>query len=349
MVNSKKKISMPYFQNTLKENKIPSNKLSEIIRLEKFLEFCNLSNSQLISIPGDCSRRNYFRVLHNSQTYIIMDLLYEPNVLEPFIEISKFLVNEGLSAPIIYNISDDRSLVLLEDFGKGSYTSILNANNEMEEELYHLAIESLKVLYKSQTDLNLKYHNKEILSAELEVFKEWYLKPKFLQKDVEKISDEFFAILKKLYAHLDTHKPIISLKDFHADNLFYLPDRNGVKKVGIIDFQDALFSTPAHDLVSLLEDARRDVNEESVNKSLDNFSSLFNNKTDKDNFKEMYAINSIQRNLRIVGLFNRLNLRDQKPHYSQLFLPRVLKYVKNTLELPSLMELKKWFIKYDVL
>ena len=120
-----------------------------------------------------------------------------------------------------------------------------------------------------------------------------------------------------------------------------------VKKVGIIDFQDALFSSPAHDLVSLLEDARRDVDFAVTQKSIERFSKVFQSKEDKLAFQEAYTITSIQRNLRIVGVFHRLKMRDNKAHYL-LFLPRVYKYINNTLTSSLLVELNTWVKKYAV-
>ncbi len=338
---------MPYSQNIRKSDNSNLKELNEIIRLEKFLNGAGLKNTKLEAIPGDAGKRNYFRAHTYNNSFIIMDALQDKSAVAPFIKIANILNDIGLSTPKIHHISEDKTLLLLEDFGTFSYTKYLQTHPTAENELYDLAVDTLRVIYESDLRPELSQHTPSNLNDELAIFTEWYLKPRLDAIQFPKASEEFFNIFKKLYVHLEPLKPILSLKDFHADNLFYLPNRMDVKKVGIIDFQDALFSSPAHDLVSLLEDARRDVDFAVTQKSIERFSKVFQSKEDKLAFQEAYTITSIQRNLRIVGVFHRLKMRDNKAHYL-LFLLRVYKYINNTLTSSLLVELNTWVKKYAV-
>lgn len=338
---------MPYSQNILKTDDSNLNELNAIIRLEKFLNEANLHNTRLQAIPGDAGKRNYYRVHTYNNSFVIMDALHDKSIVSPFIKIANILNELGLSTPKIHQVSDDKTLLLLEDFGDLSYTKYLSKNSNAEEELYDLAIQALKVIYKSNLRPELNHHTFNVLNEELTIFTEWYLKTRLSPLDFAKANEEFLMIFNKLYIYLENLKPIIALKDFHADNLFYLPNRQDVKKVGIIDFQDALFSSPTYDIVSLVEDARRDVDDNVTQKSINKFCELFPNNEDKQAFLDGYKITSIQRNLRIVGVFHRLKLRDNKPNYIS-FLPRVYKYINNTLASPILSELNAWVRKYEV-
>ena len=123
--------------------------------------------------------------------------------------------------------------------------------------------------------------------------------------------------------------------DFHADNLLWLPEREGLHKVGVLDFQDAVVGNAAYDYVSLLEDARRDVSKDVVAKILHGKNA---------EFMKDYFILGAQRNCKIVGYFHRLNKRDNKPGYLK-FLPRVWAHLRGDLEHPALSPLKEWFRK----
>jgi aminoglycoside/choline kinase family phosphotransferase len=127
-------------------------------------------------------------------------------------------------------------------------------------------------------------------------------------------------------------KPVMVLRDYHADNLMILPNKNGHQQVGLLDFQDAVAGSRAYDLVSLLEDARRDVSEKTRRKIFDYY--LEKSACDKEVFVNDYAILSLQRNIKIVGIFSRLSTRDGKHQYLDL-LPRVLDFIKARLESSS--------------
>ena len=140
---------------------------------------------------------------------------------------------------------------------------------------------------------------------------------------------EYKYLWFELFDKLDKENQTVVLRDYHADNLMTLPNRDNYKQVGLLDFQDALIGSRAYDLVSLLEDARRDVDENNRRKIFDYY--VKKSGCDEEKFRTDYAILSLQRNMKIVGIFSRLSVRDNKHHYLDL-LPRVIGFVEKRLK-----------------
>jgi N-acetylmuramate 1-kinase len=141
---------------------------------------------------------------------------------------------------------------------------------------------------------------------------------------------------------VDTNKKMLVLRDYHSENLMLLRNHEGEKRVGLLDFQDALMGSPVYDIVSLLDDARRDVTpkiqEEIINYYLDLFP-----KTERTQFLNDYAIIGAQRNLKILGIFSRLKMRDGKEHYLPL-IPRVRAYLLANLQAEPLKILRDFLL-----
>jgi len=145
--------------------------------------------------------------------------------------------------------------------------------------------------------------------------------------------------------HLDNCPRIWTLRDYHSPNLIWLPERFGVARVGLLDYQDAVMGAPAYDLMSLLQDARRDV-PENVETELYAYywQQLEHNDIayDREDFDIAYAILGAQRCTKILGIFARLADRDNKPAYLA-HIPRVRAYLERNLQHPYLKDLKHWF------
>ena len=139
-----------------------------------------------------------------------------------------------------------------------------------------------------------------------------------------------------------------SLRDFHVDNLFWLPERAGIARVGLIDTQDAVIGHPAYDLVSILQDARVDVAEETAGELLDLYCAARAEAAagfDEAAFRIAYAVLGVQRAAKILGIFSRLSLRDGKHGYLR-HLPRVRRQLDRGLQNPALMGLRSWFERH---
>lgn len=320
----------------------------ESLKLE-FLHNCNLKDAQRVKLKNDASFRRYERIIDNDKSFILMDAPIEHEETLPFINIANFLKNSNLSAPEILNSNSEHGFILLEDFGDESFNNILSGksplSNELgEDKIYERAVDCLIHLHKiPSTKISIPEYTDEIYLRESNQFIDWYvstLNGEILSEDQKQ---EFNYILKELLDKTKISPDVVVLRDYHADNLMWLTDRVAHNKVGILDFQDALMGSITYDLVSLLEDARRDVNTALAENMINHYLKAFPQLSRKD-FHLAYTILGIQRNLKIVGFCARQAVHNKNPFYLSL-LPRVWRYINNDLKHPSLLHLKKWLVK----
>lgn len=296
------------------------------LAIVKFLDDNGLEAAEMQALPGDASNRHYIRIRKDNQKFMLMVAPPEKEDTRPFVKVDQILRDAGLNAPEIFARDIENGLLLLEDFGDDQFSKVLREGSGDEREMYGVAVKLLDFLPEVEPT-ELKPYSEEKMLTESVTFVDWFA--------THANRDEFIAIWKKLIAKLDNSANKLTLLDYHADNLMWMPNREGIEKVGLLDFQDAVIGHPAYDLVSLLEDARRDVDKSIV-------ADILKNKT--PDFLRDYFILGAQRNCKIVGYFHRLNKRDNKPGYLK-FLPRVWDHLRNDLEYPALAELKAWMQK----
>ena len=272
----------------------------------------------------------------------------------PFVAISDWLSELGLSAPKIEAVDLARGLLLLEDLGDGLFTNVIDAGGD-EHLLYQTALDVLIHLHTHKTpqslpirgraDLVLKTYDSLALCAEADLLIEWYWPLIFGQAPKDDVRDSYRNIWRRLADSMAQDTSVLVLRDYHAQNLLWLPEREGVTRVGVIDFQDAVLGSPSYDVVSLLEDARRDVPQPLAAEMLDYYVGKMSaalSDFDARHFRTAYALFGAQRNAKIVGIFARLCVRDGKPHYLD-YLPRVWRYLDSDVSHPALSELQAWF------
>ena len=307
----------------------PNQKImpENIISADEFLQQSGLKSFVRNPLAGDASHRRYERILTSDKSYMLMIAPPGKEDVRPFIKVDSILRDANLHAPEIYSQNPESGYLLLEDMGDDLFSRVLVTNNN-ELELYKMAVEVLAVLPKTA---DLPEYSTEKLVEESALFIDWFA--------VDAPREEFTAIITKLVEQLDKKHNKLVLRDYHADNLIWLPQEQNLHKVGLLDFQDAVIGHEAYDLVSLLEDARRDVSKETTTKILQGRSM---------DFMRDYFILGAQRNLKIIGIFNRLKKRDNKDNYLK-FLPRVWNHLKHDLEHPAMAELKGWMNKYNLL
>ena len=158
-------------------------------------------------------------------------------------------------------------------------------------------------------------------------------------------TEEHRRLWRAALASLGGSRQVFVHRDYHAQNLLWLPDRDGVARVGLIDFQDAVAGSAAYDLISLTEDARRDVSPELAEETTRHYLAAMKQQgspLDEAQFRREMAVMAAQRNTKIVGIFARLYKRDGKARYLA-FLPRVWGYLERDLSHPALAELKAWY------
>ena len=305
-----------------------SDRHAQIVR---FLADTEWSPAALTPITGDASARRYFRLHHQNQSAILMDAPPHANPnIEPFLRIADWLRENGLSAPQILHSDPSTGFILIEDLGDALFASLTAKTIEPEQTLYRAATDVLVELTTITSPPNLPQFTPTIMADQIDLLFDWYLTG-LDTSEISAIQGELETAL-----HLCSAPPTILLRDYHAENLIWLPDRKGTARVGLLDFQDAMIGPPGYDLVSLLWDARRDVTPDTVKAMIQYFAQATGRTI--DDTQTAFAIIGLQRNLRILGIFARLCLRDGKPRYID-FIPRVFGYVQSSLHHPALARL----------
>lgn len=314
--------------------------------LQHFLMITGWYGAKIEVLTSDASLRQYFRLSQFEGTKrILMDDPVGRESCERFIKIAKILKRFGYSVPEIFDQDLDHGFLLLEDLGDVTFTRALETNVD-EQMLYEAAVNVLIDLhrhYDIATD-DLEAYNPEKYVNEVLLFIDWYLPIIFKEKPTKEMRNEFIKAWEQVFSHLKEVPNSLILKDFHVDNLIWLDNKEGIKKCGLLDFQDALMGPTPYDLVSLLQDVRRDISEILENDMINKYLMAFP-KIDHFQFRAAYAILGAQRNTRILGTFTRLYFTMGKKRYLD-FLPRTWTLVKKDLEHVALAPVKEWFQKY---
>lgn len=304
--------------------------------IRKFLKTHGYETATREKMGADASFRRYERLRFKGAHYILMDAPPPHEDVRPFIAVDRYLCGIGLSAPQILAEDSENGLLLLEDFGDDRYNLYLKNHPEQEAALYTHAVEALAELHKNPP-LDVPPYDEALLIEHAERFLEWYMPHISKQECSAAAKQRFIAAWQEVLPQRDTGKPVVALFDFHADNLMWLPAREGVKTVGLLDFQDAVIAPPTYDLVSLLQDCRRPVSPVFEQKMLAHYAQLTGLKLETS-----YAIMGAQRHTRILGTFARLAVRDKKRHYLD-WVPKEWEYLKQNLTHEALAPLKDWF------
>lgn len=312
--------------------------------IDVFLDNSGWAGAQRKSLAGDASFRRYERIRQdNKDDVVLMDAPPPQEDVRPFVAIARHLTQLGLSAPKILAEDADLGFLLLEDLGDDTYTRLLSKGHN-ETDLYELATDVLVHLHKfpvvDVTPPGVGPYAKDRLIEEVDRLNTWYLPlisaPELSSTAREDYVDIWTALLPQAWRMPDS----LILFDYHVDNLLLLENRAGVKACGLLDFQDAVIGPVTYDLMSLLEDARRDIDPELVAAMKERYCSAFPN-LGRENFDASWAVMAAQRHLRVIGTFARLKLRDGKPQYLE-HMPRLWCYMDACLQHPVLEPLKQW-------
>ena len=298
-----------------------------------FLVAHGWGGAAILPLAGDASFRRYFRVVEPGRTAVLMDAPPEHEDVRPFVAIARHLAAIGLSAPAILAEDVAGGLLLLEDFGDRLLGPVLAADDANETTIYARAVDLLAGLEHRPLPAGLPAYDLPVLQREVDLFVDWYAPAQGLDIDRDGWRDAWAAVLP---AVADPQPPVLVLRDFHADNILLL-DRPGIAGLGLLDFQDALAGHPAYDLVSLLQDARRDVSPALEAAMLARYSAA-----DAAGFRAAYEILGAQRNTKILGIFTRLWRRDRKRGYVERH-PRIWGYLARNLAHPALAPVASWF------
>ncbi len=311
--------------------------------IETFLDKAGWRGAKRWRLAGDASFRKYDRVEKNGRRAVVMDAPPPQEDVRPFVSIARHLHTRGFSVPEILAEDPETGLLLLEDLGDDTYTRLLNAGGD-EEVLYGAAIDALIALHRRpETDVvppGVIPYGKDRLLEEAGRIHSWYLRlvgaPALPANAVREFEDIWRALLPVAW----TAPTSLILFDYHIDNLMKVPGRSGMQACGILDFQDAITGPTTYDLMSLLEDARRDVPAHIQDLMKRRYLAAFPD-IDRAAYEQSWAVMAAQRHLRVIGTFARLKLRDNKPDYLR-HMPRLWRYMDRCLAVPLLRPLRDW-------
>lgn len=303
--------------------------------LEPFLAAAGWGGATVEPLPGDASFRRYFRIRRTTgETAMLMDAPPPNEDPGPFLRAARWLDDNGMRAPRILAERPERGLVLLEDFGEARMRDYLDQWPDDETAIYTGAVNALVQLHDLPPGPFIDYSMSEY-QREARLFIDWYCTAQNLYVDANGFVAAWEAVLSDL---LPRQRPGVTvLRDYHAENIMLL---GALEKQGLLDFQDALVGHPAYDLVSLLQDARRDVSPQLEAEMLEHYLRAMG--ADENTFRADYARLGAQRNTKIIGIFVRLWRRDGKPRYLDL-IPRVWALLERDLAHPGLAPVAAWF------
>ena len=300
-------------------------------RARNFINAAGWGGAHVAALAGDASNRRYDRLTKaDGSTAVLMDAPPDKGEdVRPFEAIATSLSAMGLSAPRIYHRDYDAGFLLIEDLGDRLFAREIAANPHSEEPLYAAATDVLSHLHTAPCT-TLKPYEASISGPLAALAYDWYQLGTTGRVD-EDAREHFLTRFMPILQRYDGELDVLIQRDYHAENLLWLPERDGIARVGLLDFQDAMCGHRVYDLVSVLQDARRDVPraiEQAMKKRF-----VTQNDLDPDAFETAYAVFGLQRNLRILGVFARLCLRDGKAHYVDL-IPRVWSHIQTNLQHP---------------
>lgn len=299
-----------------------------------FLHEANWADARMTLLAGDASNRKYHRITSSvtGETAVLMDAAPASGEdVRPFVHIARYLSGIGLSAPRIMAEDSAQGFLLIEDLGDALFARVTAESPALECTLYAAATDVLIALHEHAPPSELVPYDSTLMSDMAALSFDWYasaidqINPAARQG----FHDALGAILLR---HAEDHSVLIQ-RDYHAENLLWLPERSGIARVGLLDFQDAMLGHAAYDLVSLLQDARRDVSPQTESQMIARYVSATD--ADPGRFDAAYRCLGAQRNLRILGVFARLCIRDGKSGYVDL-IPRVWDHLQNDLTHPAL-------------
>tara|TARA_R110000824_G_scaffold118960_14_gene272148 strand:+ start:275832 stop:276944 length:1113 start_codon:yes stop_codon:yes gene_type:complete len=344
--------------------------------IRDFLARAGWGDAARADLAGDASTRRYERLAGPKGRAVLMDWPRAPEVpvpsgqlsysqiahlavdCRPFVAVGDYLCGLGLAAPAIFARDLDQGLLLLEDLGDDVFGPAIDAGHGPErvalDTMYEAAIDTLIALQSAPAPLELPvgdgtmhkvpHFDDGIFRAELDVPLDWYFPVVLGREASAEQRADYHAIWTGLRPFIDAGPRTLFLRDFHSPNMIWLSANQGIRRIGLIDFQDALIGSRAYDVVSFLQDARKDVpvaREQSMlalyvtraKAQLEGF--------DEQEFRAAYAVLGAERALRLIGLWPRLLKRDNKPHY-MAHMPRTMDYLRRNLAHPALSPLKAW-------
>lgn len=320
---------------------------------------------------GDASTRRYERIETSASTMLLMDMPSRPDGpvvrngksysaiahlaegIRAVVAINDYLFDLDYSASKIYDVDIKQGLALIEPLGNNVFGKMITRGDDMNEPL-RAAVEVLAdmaarawpntVPVRGSSNYKLAKYDLDAMLIEVDLLPSWFWPLHKKSEPGEYVKTEFSTIWQSLLADIIPNKPVWTLRDYHSPNLLWMPGRKGLRRVGLIDTQDCVLGHPAYDLVSMLQDARVDIDFKQADELYDYYCGLRSatGRFEGRDFSRAFAILGAQRATKILGIFARLSKRDGKHIYLN-HIPRVSRYLKRNLVHPDLAILKNWY------
>ena len=306
-----------------------------------FLHQRGLDPRSLSPLIQDASFRRYFRLSDTDRPILLMDAPLELENVGQFAKIARHLTAVGLKAPEIIDFDQEYGLLLLEDFGDDTFTRLIASGTD-DTSLYPLAVDVLIALHShpDAAAIDLPLYDRNLFIQEALLLTDWYAPVIRNNPTSAEMRHSYISIWQEILDSLPEPAHSLVLRDFHVDNLMRVPPGIGISGCGLLDFQDAVIGPMAYDLVSLLEDARRDINPNLVVSMIQRYHEAMP-LLEVENFRRWYHVLGAQRHCKVAGIFLRLLLRDGKSDYVR-HIPRVIHLLEQKFDVPELLPLRQW-------
>ncbi len=320
--------------------------------IESFLAGNGWALEDAAPLADDASFRRYLRLARDGRRAVLMDAPPPHEDAAAFARIARLLTGLGFSAPRVLAEDTAGGLLLLEDLGDATFSRRLAAGAD-ERRLYDLAIATLVALHglvaKAAIPLELPAYDDNCLLAEATLLTDWYLPAVRGAPTPQDERAAYVAVWREALAPVRAQPRTLTLRDFHVDNLMELPGRRGVARCGLLDFQDAVAGPAAYDVMSLLQDARRDPAPGLEAAMLERYCAavpaLAGSGLAREAFLIAYTVLAAQRHAKVIGIFTRLCIRDGKPAYLR-HIPRVWRMLEAALDHAALAGVRDWFDRH---
>lgn len=321
--------------------------MTRAAQIEDFLASAGWPGADHVTLAEDASFRRYERVTRPGEQAVLMDAPPDREDVRPFMKIAKQLSSLGLSAPRLLAEDVGAGFLLLEDLGDATFSRLMDAGEEAPP-LYALATDVLINLHGTpiadSVPTGTPVYDEALLLTEAMLLTEWYLPALTGEKTPETAAAAYRAVWAELLPRARGVPDTLVLRDFHVDNLMRVAGRDGIAACGLLDFQDAVEGPVSYDFISLVEDARRDVDDDLRAEMRARYLAAFP-ALDPAAFDLSCVILGAQRHCKVLGIFTRLRDRDGKDDYLH-HVPRLWRLLERAAEHPALVALKSWLDTY---
>ena len=315
-------------------------------QIDKFLSASGWADAERLPLAGDASFRRYCRLARNGSTTMLMDAPPPQEDVRPYLAVARHLRALDFSAPAILAAEEETGLLLIEDFGDGTFTRLLGSGAD-ERALYEMAIDVLIALHRRFDAAHAPWlppYDDTRLLNEAALLVDWYLPAITGAPTSPSLRAEYLDLWRALFPVARAVPESLVLRDYHVDNLMRVAGRDGLAACGLLDFQDAVLGPVTYDLVSLLEDSRREIGSDLVKVMYARYCAAFPS-LDRASLDASFVVLGAQRHCKVIGIFTRLCRRDGKPRYLA-HIPRLWRLLDGNFRHPVLAPVKAWLDRH---